>query len=559
MSTRAAVTHPPAPGRPARWSTALGVLLLAVAAATLVGWERLFGALLPACGGGCPVFAPWWGGALATCLMLLGSAALAWITLREERLSRSAWLVVGGVAVLARVLLVVGAQRYGLSLGPRGVALDDESSYDYAARWLVVIAREPARGLPFEFSHLPGPYLHLLGALYTLITPSVILGRVLGALQSLLLVLVGAAFAVRLAGPRAAALTGLLIALMPGILVWSPFLLKDTLIAVTAASVLLAVVQRGSRHAPLAFGVLASGLLVLVDSRAYVGLAEAGVVAVVGLVRVWNAGWRRRVTGSNGAFRARRIRRGAVLALAGLVVVGLGVGFATVARSALGDNPAARLLYYQVVLELVPPPVEPLGEALVGWRPAPPVGGFMATINRPDGGQDMGMIVAERRSDVIVATTRDDFEVVPRSRLSSVEQIEPVWAVRALVQRSLGNAVKVFTAPLTTGMPSALYVGMGVDALVWLATLAAGTWLGLRTHGLPWLRLPVAFAWAMLLLLSLVSGNPGNLVRQRAALTYPVLLMCIAAGLTHRKWPSAALPSRVRAPTPLAQETDGRR
>jgi len=186
-----------------------------------------------------------------------------------------------GVALLARVL-------YWVRMSPDYVPLSDAIHYDE-------LAQNIANGMGYahKFPQLeahptafrPPLYPALLGGLYKVFGAHVVVGRVFSLVLGLGVVLLAYLLVLRIAGWRAAIVTGLLVAVYPPLLANDTFLLTEPL----SLLLMLAMLLMLDRHRWVWAGAFC-GLLVLSRPSAQF------IVVVVAAWVLWQVGWKRALT-----------------------------------------------------------------------------------------------------------------------------------------------------------------------------------------------------------------------------------------------------------------------
>jgi len=455
---------------------------------------------------------------------------------------RSWLLFVAGGALGLRLAAAVALHIYGLSVSPRAIAFDDESSFDFAARNLVETLTA-GRAFASEWWHLEGHHLSLLAALYAAVGPEPLAARITGAALGASAAVLAALSAQALFGRTAGLAAGIVFGIVPGLVVWSATLLKEPLVTALVALVLWAAVRwRSAPSWQLCVLVLAA-LQMLASVRIYAGLGLATVVAAALAVSLLRR-----------AGRPRQSRLARALAVVG--VLGVASAISLQSETIRGVLDPVRLVYYQTVIRLVPPPFERLPSEvsqrdIVGGV----VGGPIVAVDVEGEVQVPGMVIAGQGPDhVYVALSRDDIRLVDRARVRPVNQMQPQQAQRHLLDSLGAGLLRAVVAPLDSPSTSPGYLALTADALLWLALLAVAAVAALRSRH-PLLLLPLAFTGLMLLVQSIIGGNAGNLVRQRAVMCLPGLILVGAplfASALHRL---SSLRAKAAPRRPLAWPT----
>ncbi len=461
-------------------------------------------------------------------LTIAGLTVLGRVPSDERR-----WLVVVAiVALVPRLIISIAFNAYGSAANGRALAFDDESSFDYAAREVANLVTNPAGRLASEWWHLSGHQLSLLGAVYTLVAPAPIMVRIVGTFLAVGGALL-AGLTTRLFFGRVAALVvGVLFGVMPSLVVWSATLLKEPLVTTMILVVLWAIARwRSARQWEMV--VLALGAVqVLTTVRLYVGMGLGAVVGAALLVDL--VLWARRAPVG--------LRSAGALG-AGVIAIGLLVWLQ--APGHLTATSPVQLAYLQTAIQLIPPPYDRLPpDVPVQDRIGGDVGGPIVVVPVGDDGTEKpGLIVARRADQYYIALTRDDIVLVPMSQVRPVSQMDPGQAQRHLIANFGRGLLTVLFAPFSTGISSPVQALAALDTLVWLAILCAAL-AGLVRSRQPYLLVPLVFTLLMVLALAVIGGNVGNLVRQRAVLGLPGLLIAAAPTLlVGTSWLARMLPA----------------
>jgi hypothetical protein len=461
-------------------------------------------------------------------------------------------LAMGALAV--RMGLAFALHLYGSSLNVRALVLDDESAYDYGARALLELATNPDIRLTdwsYSWTYLQGHYLSLVVAIYAALEPHPLLPRLANAALGAGGVAVAACIAGQTFGKRAGMAVGLVLAVLPTLVLWSGMLLREALIMVLVAGAFWVALRW--RAAPsLGLAILALGILhVLVVLREYVGFALGLLIAAWVLVLVARPL----------ASPARALRRRAVAASV-LMAAGASAVVLWLAISSYVDP--TQLLYRQMVMRFTPPPIPDASTGAMlpperEWQPPHPLivrmedraafsPGRIVSLRLGTGPQEEpGAIVGyQHLSDLQInqhgepeRTASGYFAVLRTGRLvqvgprdvSPIAAMDPHLAIRYVILGALDGLQEALFAPFSTGIENLAYVLLAADAVVWLCLLALAL-VGLARHREPYLLIPLGFTALVLAVLAVVPGFPGNLMRHRAVLTYPALVIAAAPELT---------------------------
>lgn len=443
------------------------------------------------------------------------SVALCASMPREER----TWLLpVAAVALSLRLAAAFALHVYGLTLGPRAIVLDDESAFDYAARTVLALIGDETARLPDEWVHLVGHHLSLLTALYGVFDPNPLVARLASALLGASVAIMGGIIARSLFGRAAALSTGLLLAAMPSLVIWSATLLRESLVGALVALVLWGVLRWRTSPSWVIAVLVVGALHVLSGLRLYVGIV-LGLVVCVSLLLMFV-----RQRGIGRSHSRREL-------LVGFALLSLLFAWQLWPALVSKANPRS-IIYQQTVMQLVPPPFELLGREADGASRVPPVGGAIVMVRSDDGSVEApGMVVATRGGEAyFVAISRERLLQVRPEQVRPLDDLDAMTALRHVVA-NFGQGVRLMLlAPFGVGIVKPIFPLLAMDALLWLGLLFLAV-VGVLRHREPFLLLPLGFAVGVLLVLVLVPGNTGNLMRHRAVLTMLPLSIVAAPAL----------------------------
>ncbi len=444
--------------------------------------------------------------------------------------SNLAWRI-AALALTPRLMAAVALHLYVVPTNPRAVILDDESAYDFAARMLAGLlpSDAPTLTLPGSLGHLDGVHMTALAGLYWLTDGSTLSARVMGGLLGSGAAVLAAALARDLIGRRASAVVGFGLALEPGLVVWSTMVLKEAFVTTLVVLVFWAIdrCRRRPTWAPVLVALL--GVHIVGAVRIYVGVALAIAVALTSILWL--------VERLRAQARGSVVRMGPAVTLAA-VTAGLTLVFVgSVLTSRL--RPSA-LLYQNVVVRLSPSPYDRLGTLgdkveLVGGE----VGGPIVIVSDPSlGTAQPGMIVAKswvKRANgdpemLYIATVDGGLSVVEPAQVRPMDRIEDPEAQQYLNDLLLGGLSSAFLAPFNYEWSKWSFVLLAIDTSIWLGLFLAGAWTLLSRRRSVFLPM-VAYVLLIVGALTVGSGSPGNLVRQRTALTLPLVLLIAAPAL----------------------------
>jgi hypothetical protein len=228
---------------------------------------------------------------LGWCVLLFGAGALSVYVIRRARVHGVLAPVLVGVALRLAVMLI--AHVGSLSLGDHGLLFLDDGTFMRGGSKLAELWRAGHTPDPSRFEIL-GTYQFgyqvFLGAIFTLGTTSILLGKLVNVLLGGITVLLVALLARRLLGDQAKARAAWLAALAPSLVWWSAPLLKE---AVTPLLMVLGLLAVTALPRPRALAVLIAVVAALLITRAPAALAlvvGAGV-AVAMAVRQAEGRW----------------------------------------------------------------------------------------------------------------------------------------------------------------------------------------------------------------------------------------------------------------------------
>jgi hypothetical protein len=221
---------------------------------------------------------------LGWCILLFGAGALSLMVFRRARAHGIlAPLLVG---LLLRLAVMLIAHAGSLSLGDHGfLALDDQTYFiggsKLAAFWGAGQTPDPA-GADILGTYQFG-YQIFLGAMFTLGTTSVLLGKLVNVLFGGASIVVVALLGGRLLGDRAKLRAAWIVALAPSLVWWSAPLLKEALSTLLIALGLLAITYLPRPRAIAGVGAVAAYLMILRGPAALALMAGAGLaIALAG-------------------------------------------------------------------------------------------------------------------------------------------------------------------------------------------------------------------------------------------------------------------------------------
>lgn len=477
--------------------------------------------------------AGWRFGAFNAVLLLVVSVGALWVGRGLAGLrDRGVWWLLGTALVL-RLAVSLGLGVYALAINGGVLVLDDEQSYDFAARQLAQLLAAGHGDLDTEWRHLMGHHLDLLGLLYWLREPSFTSIRLIDAALGTLAVALALGIGRALWGRSAGYVAGWLTALWPLVILWSATGLRESLALVAALLLPWLAFGRPWRDQPPAtrplrvvVGALAAVVLVVARPEALLALGVA--VLIVG-------------PGAALARRAATWSLGARLALGGSAVLLVG-GVAFVGTSgvvaAIGQPLSPRALEYRAAVAELSPMVEHIKDRL---PPKPEsemlnVGTLLRA--RPPGHQRLETVIVSGFTESPLG-----YQVVDASGTSFT--IDPADVQRPTdenvdwldVLGRFGDGTRVLLVPPMPwdGGPSRRLL-LAPDAIAWDALLV----LGLISARHDWRRLSAGralvyvYPWLVMLGLALTSTNLGTVARHRSTL---VPWMVIAsAPLLLRLW-----------------------
>jgi hypothetical protein len=507
---------------PRRW---LGTLILVLAA--VAGWRF---------------------GAFNAGLLLVCSLGALWVGrgVAGTR-DRGLWWVLG-TALLLRLATAQGLGLYGLATNGGPIVLDDEQSYDFAARQLARILAIGTGDLDTEWRHLIGHHLDLLGLLYWLREPNFtsirLIDAALGTVAVGLALGIGRAVWNQPAGYVAAWLT----AVWPLLVLWTATGLRESLTLVAGLllpGLFVGSPWRGQSPALASLRIVVGGLAaaVLLVARPEALTALALAAAIVGSI----------------ALPARRAGRWPVLArvalfgaAVGLVGGGIFVGTSGVV-GAIGQPLSPRALEYRAAVAELTPMIEHIRER---QAPKPEAGMLnLGTLLRavPPGRTRLEtVIVAGYTSDPLgyqVLVADGTSFVIPPQDVHGPTDENVDW--RDVLGR-FAQGTRLLLVPVTPwdNGPSRRLL-LVPDALAWDGLLV----LSLMAARRNWRRLSpgrgllYAYPWLIILGLALTSTNVGTVARHRSTLV-PWLALASAPFLLHlaeRAWTTLRRPAERQA------------
>jgi hypothetical protein len=481
-------------------------------------------------------------------LLLLSGAAAVWLGFRlAGGADRRAWWPLG-VAFLVRAAAALALAAYGQSALGQSVVLDDEASYDFAARQVARILATGSGDLDLEWRHLSGHHLDLLGFLYWAREPDFtslrILDAGLGTLAVGLLLGIGRSLWPQ---PAAYAATWLTV-LWPLNIVWSGTGLRESLSLVTVLLLLwLGVAQpwRGRSRGHLALTLVTAGLAALVlggarpESATALALAACLVLLVPLLARV---------------DRARLL---ALLGIAALAAAGALAGL-------LGQPLSPRAIEYRAAISQLTPLIEHERTKLPP-KPSPDLmnmGTLLRAIPPGREGPETVIISGYEQDPLayrVLTADGTSFIVLPAdARRLSDENVQ--W--QDVLGRLADGARLLFVPDFRSDALAARRLALTPDTLGWDALFILSLIAAWRTRRdlTPGRALLYAYPWLIILGLVATSTNLGTLARHRSTLepwlalaSAPILAMLGRRAQQWRRPGQTAAPEPVRPGHPLGR------
>jgi hypothetical protein len=190
------------------------------------------------------------------------------------------------VGVLLRLVVMIVAHVGSVSLGNHGIFFLDDQTYRNGA---TLLADNWRGGHTPDLSayNVTGTYQFgyqaFLAAIFTLGTPSLLLGKLVNVLLGGVSIYLTGRLGGRLLGERAKVRAAWVAALAPGMVWWSAALMKETLSTVLLLLGLLALVELPRRRAVVTIALVAAAFAVVRTPAAVALIAGAGVaVAIAG-------------------------------------------------------------------------------------------------------------------------------------------------------------------------------------------------------------------------------------------------------------------------------------
>lgn len=221
---------------------------------------------------------------LGWCVLLFGAGALGLFVVRRARVHGVLVPVVVGLALRLVVMLI--AHAGSVSLGDHGILVLDDQTYLRGGTRLAEFWRQGATPDPARVEIL-GTYQFgyqiFLGVLFTLGTPSILLGKFVNVLLGAATILGVALLGGRLLGERAKLRAAWIAALAPSLIWWSAPLLKEVIATLLMVLGLLAVTYLPQARAVAGLAAILAFLLILRGPEALALMVGTGVgVALAG-------------------------------------------------------------------------------------------------------------------------------------------------------------------------------------------------------------------------------------------------------------------------------------
>jgi hypothetical protein len=475
------------------------------------------------------VVAGWRFGAFNGGLLLVCSAAALWVGrgLTGVRDRGAGWLL--GAALVLRMATAVGLGIYAQSINGGPIVLDDEQSYDFAARQVARILGAGVGDIDTEWRHLIGHHLDLVGLLYWLREPNFTSIRLVDAALGTLAVALALGIGLRVWSSRPAAYgAAWLTAVWPLLVLWTATGLRESLallVVLLPPWLVVASPWRGQSPAlaslRVVVGLLAATVLLVERPEAFAALAVAALL--VGPV----------------ALLARRAtawpvvaRLALVVAGAGLLAGGLVVGSTGTIR-AIGQPLSPRSLEYRAAVAELTPMIEHIHERLPP-KPAPDMMNLGTLLRAVPPGRSTleTAIVAGYTSDPlgyqVLVADGTSFVILPQDAQRPTDE-NVGWQD---VFGRFAEGTRLLLLPITPwdNAPSRRVL-LAPDALAWdvllVLSLVALRREWPRVSASPVRGLLFAYPWLIVFGLALTSTNVGTVARHRSTLV-PWLVLASA-------------------------------
>jgi hypothetical protein len=497
--------------------------------------------------------AAWRFGVFNGALLLACSLAAVWLGRRLSGVrDRGVWPLLGSALVL-RMATAVGLGMYAQSINGGQILLDDEQSYDFAARQVARILFWGSGDLDTEWRHLMGHHLDLLGLVYALREPSFTSMRLIDAGLGTLAVALVLGIGVRVWSHKPAAyLAAWVTALWPLLVLWTATGLRESLALVSVLLLPWLVVGWRWRGQPAALaalrvvvGCLAAAVLVEARPEAFLALAVAAVI--VGPM----AALARRAASWPLAARFGLVLSGVGL-LAGCLLVGI-----TGVVGVIGQPLSPRALEYRAAVAELTPMIEHIHERLPP-KPDPDLMNLGTLLRAVPPGRSRleTVIVAGSTSNPlgyqVLVGDGTSFVILPDdAQRPTDENVD--W--RDVFGR-FAEGTRLLLLPITPGETSpGRRVLLTPDALAWDALLVLSLFALRREWRLvsvsPVRGLLFAYPWLIVLGLALTSTNVGTVARHRSTLV-PWLVLASAPSVLEL-WRRVQAGRRTAAEKPVAQ------
>jgi hypothetical protein len=214
-------------------------------------------------------------------LLLLGAVALRALWRRSRAAGILAPVLVG---LALRLVVMVMAHLGSLSLGDHGILFLDDQTYYHGASVLTGYLDDGQLMNPARYDVLgtyQAGYQFLLVGLFTLGTPSVLLGKLVNVLLGTATILLVALIGERLLGRHATRRVAWLTALAPTLVWWSAPMLKEALATFLVALGMLAAMSLPRRRALVSFAAVAGYLMIVRGPAALALVVGAGLALLV--------------------------------------------------------------------------------------------------------------------------------------------------------------------------------------------------------------------------------------------------------------------------------------
>ncbi len=416
---------------------------------------------------------------------------------------------------VVRVLVAFGLGAYGVRTNGEPVVLDDEMAYHQAARQVATILQSGRGDLDWEWRHLTGHFLDLMGLSYATLGEDFMLVRIASAALGAGSVLLVFSIAEHLHGPRVARLAAWLVALWPMLVFWGGTGLREPLAVFVSLAIPWLLVRHAVDRERVGWALAAVGValnvVVLGTLRSYAAAAILTSLLVAAIATL----------GQSSPASARRtvVRRGGGAAL---LVAALVAGLLLAQSSAFREQFSPRALEFRAAALQYTPSLEHDPARL----PPKPDPSFF----------DLGSVVRVRlpgRTDLETGMAADYLHDPPRYVVLVGDgrrvAVEPTRVERLAddnvgwldVARRGADAAAVLLVPLApwAAEPPQRRLSapdtLAFDALLALALLGA---LALRRHPTAASVVVVVYPLIMTAGLAAFSTNLGTAIRHRSLL-----------------------------------------